>query len=246
MPYALSRFGFTDLMDCRNRIRGLFTNNPPSFAEAAEQAVDFFHRELVDDQGRPACSLVRFFKTHPYGDLGPELQRVARDAGHTDLAASVRCLTLLATRGEQPEWNSREQSRGHRIIPLVSVEMVQQAPMISQMITQMGVNISTVVKPDRELLLDATADTTYNVFYVPRAMGSPYIVAQNEFVIPHRIASVLGFGGMLTSGDLFAVIIFSNVPISPDVADQFRVIGLNLKVAILPFARKPLFPERDR
>ena len=32
-------------------------------------------------------------------------------------------------------------------------------------------------------------------------------------------------------------------PLVADVADQFRVIGLNLKVAILPFARKPLFPD---
>jgi hypothetical protein len=244
MPYKLSRFGFSDLMDSRNRIRNLFANNPSSFAEAAEQAVDFFYRELVDDRGQPACALVRFFKTHPFGEIGRELQKVARATSGGDLSPEVRCLTLMATRGQQPDWNSRQASRGHRVIPLLSVEMVQQAPMISQLITQMGLNIATVVTPDRELLLDAS-DATYNVFYVAQAAGSPYIVAQNEFVIPYRIASVLGFGGMLTSGDLFAVIIFSNVPITPDVADQFRVVGLNLKVAVLPFARKPLFPDHS-
>lgn len=56
----------------------------------------------------------------------------------------------------------------------------------------------------------------------------------------YGIQSVLGFGGLLASGDLFAVILFSKVAISPDAADQFRVVGLNLKIAILPFARKTL------
>lgn len=55
--------------------------------------------------------------------------------------------------------------------------------------------------------------------------------------------AVLGFGGLISSGDLFATIMFSKVPIPPDVADQFRVIGLNLKIAVLPFARKPLFRQ---
>ncbi|HYI12965.1 MAG TPA: hypothetical protein VEK57_28215 [Thermoanaerobaculia bacterium] len=242
MAYLLSRFGFKEMMDCRSRIRDFYPDDPATLQEAAERAVDFFREELVDDDGAPACALVRLFKTHLYQDLPPDLQDAVRAGLPT--AASIpdlRCLTLIATRGDEPAWSSPHTSRGHRAIPLTSVEMVQQAPMISQLITQMGIPIAAVVRPSRgPLLLDAT-EAPYNVFYVPRAAGSPHIVAQEDFVLPYKIQSVLGFGGLLASGDLFAVIMFSRVPITPDAADQFRVLGLNLKIALLPFARKPLF-----
>ena len=195
MPYRLSTFGFNDMMDCRARLRALYDDDTPStLTGAAERAVEFFLRELVDEDGGPACALVRFFKTHPYADLPHELQDLVQNSV-PDPAPDLRCLTLLATRGQEPAWNATEHSRGHRAIPLVSEEMVRQAPMI--------------------------------------APGS-------SFVVPYAIESVLGFGGLLATGDLFAVIMFSKVPIPPDVADQFRVVALNLKVAILPFARKPL------
>lgn len=241
MAWELRRFGFKEMMECRKRIRDLFVDDPPTLEDAAERAVEFLRDQFVDGDGAPACALVRFFKTHPYRDLPEELRQVVRSAAP---AASVnpdlRCLTLIATRGEEPAWNSRTASRGHRAIPLVSVEMVQQAPMIAQLITQLGLPIANVVRPSRELLLDQD-QTAHNVFYVPRALGSPYIVAQKDFVIRYGIESVLGFGGLLASGDLFAAIMFSKVHIPPDVAEQFRVVGLNLKIAILPFARKQLF-----
>ena len=49
---------------------------------------------------------------------------------------------------------------------------------------------------------------TYNVFHVPEAFDNPLIPAQEDFVLPYRIKSVLGFGGLLPSGDIFAVILF--------------------------------------
>jgi len=230
-------------MECRARIRDLFLDDPPTLEDAAERAVEFLRNEFVDERGASACALVRLFKTHPYHDLPDDLREAVRAAvPEADASPGLRCLTLISTRGDEPAWNSRRTSRGHRAIPLVSVEMVQQAPMIAQLITQLGLPIANVVRPSRALLLDQE-QTGHNVFYVPRALGSPHIVAQEEFVVRHGIASVLGFGGLLASGDLFAAIMFSKVAIPPDVADQFRVVGLNLKIAILPFARKPLFRD---
>jgi hypothetical protein len=243
MPYPLSAFGFKEMMECRGRIRQLLTNEPATLSEAAERACEFFFQEFVDDAGAPAWALARFFKTHPYFDLSPELQAFVRTS--VPQAASMpelRCLTLLATRGIEPDWNSPLTSRGHRCIPLTSVEMVQQAPMIAQLITQLGLPIANVVRPSRTALLDQNA-AAHNVFYVPAALGSPHIVAQQEFVERYGIESVIGFGGLLASGDLFAMILFSKVPVAPDTAEQFRVLGLNLKIALLPYTRKPLFPE---
>jgi hypothetical protein len=81
----------------------------------------------------------------------------------------------------------------------------------------------------------------YNVFHVPEAAGSPYIPAQEAFVVPYGIKSVLGFGGILPAGDLFAVIMFTRVPVHREVAEAFRTISLNVKMAIMRFGPRAVF-----
>jgi hypothetical protein len=49
------------------------------------------------------------------------------------------------------------------------------------------------------------------------------------------IASTVGFGGMLPSGNLFAVIMFCKAPVDAVVASMFRTISLSAKLALLPF-----------
>ncbi len=239
--YNFTQFGFRDMMDCRTRLRSIFDEEPSTLAEAGQRVVRFFYDGLLDERGQPACALVRMFKTHKFDDLDPASKSIAVKAlPEAATIPDLRCLTLLATAGDEPDWNRVEASRGHRVIPLPSEAMVEQAPMIAQLITQLGGKIANVLHPDPSLLFD-TKDSSYNLFYVQRALGSPYIVAQKEFVETYRIASVLGFGGLLASGDFFAAILFSHVPITTQVADLFKVVGLNLKVAFLPLARKPLF-----
>ena len=239
--YTLTQFGFREMMDCRTRIRAIFNDDPATLAEAGERVVKFFYEGLLDDTGKPACALVRMFKTHRFSDLDPQSRAVAlRALPDAETVPDLRCLTLLATAGDQPEWNQVANSRAHRVIPLPTEAMVERAPMIAQLITQLGGKISNVLRPDPNLLFD-TKDATYNLFYVPRAVGSPFIVSQKEFVEAYRIASVLGFGGLLASGDFFAAILFSHIPITSQVADLFKVVGMNLKVAFLPLARRPLF-----
>ena len=238
----LAAFGFNDLMELRGKLRTLFEGGEPaSFEEAATEVARLFRSELRDMAGRPACALVRIYKTHLFRDLDEELQAFARAIEpRADAMHHLRCLTLIATAGDEPAWNSRRQSRSHKAIPLSSEEAVAQAPMVAQLIAQLGVNVSNVLRPDPKLLMDMR-DKAQNVFYVPRALGSPYIVAQEDFVKPYRIESVIGFGGMLASGDLVTAILFSRVPISATAADHFKVVGLNFKLAMLPFVRKPLF-----
>ena len=240
MPYEIARFGVNEMMACRGRLRSLFDEDPGSLAKAAHRVVDFFYHEFVDEHGAPASALVRFFKTERFDALDGDQQDFALQAsGSSALDDHVRCLTLLATAGDEPAWNSPEQSRGHRAIPLTSIDMVEQAPMIAQLIKQLGLSVAKVIRPQADLLLD-TEGRKQNVFYVPHALGSPHIVAQEEFVKPYGIASVIGLGGLITSGDMFALILFSKVPISHEVADLFGVLGLNLKIAVLPMMNRSL------
>jgi hypothetical protein len=87
---------------------------------------------------------------------------------------------------------------------------------------------------------------TYNVFFVPEAEGSPFVPAQANFVVPFGIRSVLGFGGMLPSGNLFAVIIFSKVAVPRNAANLFATIALSLRLALLRFDRRFIFEEQER
>jgi hypothetical protein len=195
--------------------------------------------------GTRCCALIRCFKTHSYQALEPELQAAARASlpASEPIDPELRCLTLLATEGEQPDWTDRRRSRGHKAIPLASVEMVKQAPMVAQLVQQMGLDISTVVSPDPEFLVDLD-QRNFNVFHVPRAEGSPYVPAQAEFVHPYQIRSVLGFGGLLPPGELFAIIMFSKVEIPRETADMFRTLALNVKLVLLPYVGANTFAEK--
>lgn len=243
--YNLATFGFSEMMDCRTRVRAMISADAATMCEVAEQIVRFFRQEFVDEDFRPVLPLVRLFTTHIYDDLDEDLQEFARGIDPAaENVPGLRCLVLLATDGDRVEWRSPLMSRGHRAIPLSSERVVANAPMISQLVEQFGISISTVINPDPALLLDME-ERASNVFYVPVAAGSPYIVAQEEFVIPYGIRSVIGFGGMLATGDLFALILFSRVEITSEVADIFKVIGLNLKLAMMRVAHKPLFGPQD-
>lgn len=204
--------------------------------DAAEVVVRFLYEHCVDNAtGERTSALVRFYKTHPFGQLEPELQEFAS----AQLQGAVpdpemRCLTLMATAGDQPEWNSRQASRGHRAIALPSAERIRSAPMIFRLIEDLGIDVDSVVAGAAPQTRGSDA-RTYDVFHVEDALGSPYIPAQRDFVVAHRIASVVGFGGLLRSGELFAVIIFSRARIPARSAARFRTIALDVRSSLFSF-----------
>ena len=217
-------------------------------AESAsmEDAAQGIARYLYDECGTAgsadrACALVRVYKTHSYGRLPSDLRAFADTAGQTGpYRRTVKCLTLLATVGDEPSWNSRRSSSGHQASPLPSSGIVEQAPMIAQLIKQMGLDVEAVINPSPDVVR-ALEGKTFNVFHVPNALHSPFIPAQRDFVIPHGIRSVLGFGGLLRSGDLFAVIMFSRENIPRETADRFRGIALDVKALFFAFEDDQVF-----
>jgi PAS domain S-box-containing protein len=211
--------------------------------EAAQILIANFYKTFSGSEpGTENCALVRCFKTHRLQQLPAELRVKARKAvTRTDInPENTPCLTLLATAGELPAWNDRASSAGHAVIPLEDAESVNRAPMIAQLIRQLGLEIETVMYPDADLIVEAD-ERAYGVFHVEDALGSPSIPAQQEFVAKYGVKSVLGFGGLLPSGDLFAVILFAKVHISRATARLFRTLALSVKLVLLPFTRGPVF-----
>ena len=239
--FDLQNFTFTQMIQVGAKLRKL-GSGAESMEEAANRIVRYFYDEFMCRQTNlRACVLVRVFKTHPFDELDQELREYAATMLRGATAPpAMKCLTLLATAGEKPEWNSRSASEGHKAIPLTSEKAVQESPMISQLLSQLGLSFGALQRPDSGLMLDME-QSAFNVFHVPEAQGSPYVPAQSDFVIPYGVKSVLGFGGLLPSGDLFAVILFSRVQIRRETAELFKTLALSTKLAMVPFAGERVF-----
>ncbi len=233
--YSLSEFSLADMTRCGAELRKM-GKNASSMEQVADKIVRYLYNHIVEeDTGARCLSLVRLFKTHPYEDVDPELKRFAVDAlGHEPEVASTKCLTLLATAGVKDERNSRLLSKHHKTIPLPSEEMVRAFPMISNLVSQLGLEVTEFLDPSPSMMLDID-QRTYNVFHVGDAVGSDFIVDRKSFVVPMGTKSTVGFGGMLPSGNLFRVIMFCTVHVDAVIASMFRTISLSAKLALLRF-----------
>lgn len=242
--YNPAEFTLSDMTECGATLRKLGAG-ADSMEEVADRIVSYFYDQFIDPQtSASAFTLVRFFKTHAFSQLPTDLQAYAQTMLNQQVAPpATKCLTLLATQGDRVEWRSRQASIGHQAIPLISEQLVTQSPMIAQLIAQFGLPIHAVLNPDPTLIVDLE-QKTFNVFHVLDAVNSPHVPAQQEFVVPFGVRSVLGFGGMLPSGNLIAIIVFSKMPISWETADMFKTLALNVKLAVLPFDRGAVFNQQ--
>jgi hypothetical protein len=241
---SLAHFTLAEMTELGAMLRQM-GERTTSIDEVAQRVVDAIRGELIDrETGQRECPLVRFFMTMPYEALDPELQSFARRLlGERETVRNeMRCLTLMATSGDRPCWNDRSLSVRHRTIPLASNEMVNGAPMIARLLDQLGVRVDAFLSEAPELI-EKPAPDSFNVFFVPEAPGSDCIPDQNDFVEAFGIESVLGFGGMLPSEEIFVVILFSRAPITREVASLFRTLALNVKIALLGVSAEA--PQRE-
>ena len=239
--YDLTSLTESQISECGARLEA-FGPGAPNMEAVANDIVRHIYDSMTDPAtGEKACALVRLYKTHLYDKLDAGLQGFA-DAilGETERPDDMRCLTLLATVGEHADWNSRANSNGHKAIPLPSAEFVGKIPMIARLVSQFGLEVNAVLRPDPAIMV-GLGDQACSVFHVPEAVGSPYIPAQDDFVIPYGVRSVVGFGGMLPSGELYVVIMFAKAQVSRDVAERFSAMAAHVKTAIEPFAGKAVF-----
>jgi len=219
------------------RVLGL---DASTMEEAAGRVVRFLYDELADPRTNTrGCTLVRFYKTHHYRGLDPERRRFARAAldGRV-IAPTTRCLTLLASAGDEPSWNDPQRSKHHLTIPLVGEGALSRAPMLGQLLTQLGVNAGSSRSANAEPKADGRS---YDVVLVPEAKKSPYLPAQRDFIERYGVRSAIGFGGSLLTSDIFAVALFSRASIAASARDLFKTIALGVKLAVLPFSDRTIF-----
>lgn len=228
--YRIDRFDTDALIDLRAALH-VASAGASSMEAVAGAVVTHLYENFTSADGAPACALVRFYKTHRFSMLPEELQRFVLARGGVGHEVEAPCLTLLASAGVKPEWNDVRSSRDHRAIPLRGD--LDSAPMIATLIRDLGIDESAILRPPVDLRSDLHL-RQYNVFYVGEALGSPAVPAQDDFVIPCGIRSVVGFGGVLASGDLFAVVLFATTPIPEESVVSFRTLSTTVKLLVVP------------
>ena len=240
MQCSLPTFDLKETLRCGREIRKV-VRGAPTLEEGAQRMCELLYRGLLDADGRrPGTVLVRCYATLPFGNLSGELRGFVSSRSTGAVSETTKCLVLLGTAGEEPAWNDRLRSRGHLVIPLPSPDVVEQAPMIAALFKDFGVEVQSFIAPQGSLKRDLRA-RTYGVFHVENAVGSSAIPAQEDFVVRYEVKSVVGCGGELPRGELFATILFCRVPVSSQVAERFQALALDMKAAFFPFASAPPF-----
>jgi hypothetical protein len=214
-----------------------------SFEHAAQRVCEALYEGLTaDDAAERGCVLVRCYKTHPFGELPEHVRAFAERAAGPGvmLESSTRCLVLFGSAGVEPAWNSPRRSQSHRAIPLASLALVERAPMIARLFEELGVPLEHVVSPSMALV-PGIRTKAYGLFYVDDALQSPAVPAKQDFVIPFGVKSVIGFGGELPRGEMFATILFTRVSVPRSVADRFRGVALEMKSAFFVLPPEKLY-----
>lgn len=240
--YDLDHFSLKDMTECGMALRKM-GKGATCLEEVAQKSVEYLFDTLVSGQleGK-ACTLVRSFMTVDYELLPDDLKEAAR-SGKKDKPSDTRCLVLMGSRGIKVEWNDRHLSKHHKAMALNSAEFVKGLPMIAELMTQLGVDVAKVVAPGPKFLIQEK-NRNFNVFHVPDAANAAAIPDQENFVKPHQIKSVVGYGGLLPSGSMFCVVLFMHAGVSHQTALAFRPFALNTKIALLPFDEPDLLFSR--
>jgi len=197
--------------------------------DAAQHLLDGVYAEFGD-----SLALGRVFVTVPYADL-PDSNRtwvaeLANDKGVAgELKDTTPVLSLVGTRGEQDAWNDIRKSEGHVGIPLVSPRFVDAIPMVSRLLSDLG--ISDVASSPEGLNIERGASSV-ETFYVADASSTiddqnRNIIPMQDFVDAHTVRTVFGAGGSYGYGtnSILVCIFFTKEEIPKDIAQQFEAIA---------------------
>ncbi len=215
----------------KERCKGL-----SSLEEIAQELMNTFCQVFSTDNGKSAFVLSRFFKSCIYEELPDDIKiYIQHQEGKEEVSAQNRYLTLLGTTGDLEEWKCRKTSKGHQVLPLYDYQTTNNIPMLSALFSQIGFDISEVVKPDKNIIINKINKEEYDfgVFCVEEARGSKLIPKQAEFVEPFGIKSVIGFGGVYKTGNIYAIIVFSREKISSEKAKMFLSLNPSVKLTTL-------------
>ena len=173
--------------------------------------------------------LARFFKSCAYGVLPDDIRNyIHNKESKRNLISGNKYLTLLGSFGELDNWKNRNLSENYKAFPIHDEHMLDKFPMLSAVFDQIGLNLSHLKQTDKSILIK-DCHRQYGVFCVENAEGSNLIPKQAEFVRPYSVKSIFGFGGIYSTSNVYAVIIFSRERFSRKDAQLFLSLNPAIK-----------------
>ena len=206
-----------------------FAETSRSLAEAAHRQVAYLRNEDMDENGQKNLVLARIFLSLPYTELPPEYQREIESGGSLP-DPEDRFLCLMGTAGDEPDWNDPLRSRGHKYMKLPDREEdLVQMPMIQKVFAEFGVPYSAILRPD-----SSREHSVEGYFLADDPAASPYI-PDKGFVSDYGIRSQVSIGGVLPSGSIFTMFLFSRQKLTHDMAEAISVYGPVLQMTFKEF-----------
>jgi hypothetical protein len=196
-----------------------------SLEEASQELAASLHNKFEE-----SAVLARVFATVPYAALPSSNQdfvdSLADSANaRSGLKPSTPVLSLVGTYGPEADWQDRRKSQGHVGIPLISAAFVGAIPMISRLISELGLALEWVDSHDTKKIVE-TIGSKAGLFFVEDAASATdsegrKIIAAQEFVSDRNVKSVFGTAGAYPSGQLAVAVVFCRDRVSRSVAELF-------------------------
>lgn len=198
--------------------------------EVCQRLTKSLYQTFSNSNGKSEFALCRIFKSCSLGDFPPELKKHIRQKTNARIVKETKHIALLGTFGEKKEWCSISNSKNHKVLSLNNPNTIKNFPMMLALFNQIGFEI-TQNQDNGSLLFLKKEDHDFGLFLVKKAEGNTLIPDQEDFVIPLGIKSVFGFGGMFSTGNIFAAIIFSKKSIDINQAEIFHSLVPAFKFA---------------
>lgn len=244
--YDLERFTLKDMTECGAALRKL-GDTARCMEDVAFRTVEHLYLHLGSGPKQTkACAVVRFFITQPYGQLSTQLQGLVHSETDVTLVSETPCLTLLASVGNKLEFCKRSSSDLNLVTALPDPTLAEQYPVVAQLVARFDLPGAFSVPYNADLFLEEPG-RNFDVIYIQDASAEAALSTgvESEFVASNGIKSVIAYGGLLPSRNLFAIIIYSKTAISRQVALGFRPFPLNTKIALLPLDDEhPIFSSQ--
>lgn len=228
MALSLGALSLPASLEMGSRLRAI-GGSSTSMEEVATTAVRMIREESLTNSNEPASALVRCFVTVRRRQLHGRLAELVRS--RTEPNPDDQFLTLLATDGVEPDWCDRHRSRRHQIIPAGTTLGAMMFPMVTGMFRQFGDPLP--VQPAQSEATVDPAERAFGVFHVENPLESP-LIADHDFIARYGVASVVGVGGRLPTGEVFALLIFSREHIDQARAAYLQPWGLSITLALIP------------
>ncbi|HZF48021.1 MAG TPA: hypothetical protein VE093_05195 [Polyangiaceae bacterium] len=204
--------------------------------------------EMIYNEFRESVVLARFYATIPLGKLPEESRRFAASLASSRgakerLDDTTMVLTLFGSRGDEPAWNDRRASRGHLAIPLLSAAFIDEIPMVSRLLRDLGVPMDWAGIVSEGIQTD-TFGRLGGFFYVEDAAAAVdhrgrKIISAQDFVGAHGVKTVFGTAGTyVLSKWLVTIIVFCRERIERDKAREFMPFANMVTSATADLARQ--------